>query len=218
VVSGGATPTGGWSDPAQVDWYRGRIGALAPRLEGERALLDLVPTTTRTVLDLGCGDGRLGSLVLETTPSVERLVAVDRSEPMLELARDRWADDPRVEVRRWDLDDAITGLGAFDLVVSGFAIHHVDDDRKAALYREIADQLTPGGRFANLEVVSSASPQEHADFLAAIGRTADDAEDRLAPVEAQLDWMRDAGLVDVVSPWRWRGFALLTGDKGLPAS
>jgi tRNA (cmo5U34)-methyltransferase len=204
-------PTGGWSDPAQVDWYRGRIGALAPRLDGERALVGLLPDTSRTVLDLGCGDGRVGALVLETTPSVERLVAVDRSEPMLELARERWSDDRRVEVRTWDLDDPITDLGPFDLVVSGFAIHHLEDDRKAALYEEIAEQLEPGGRVANLEVVSSATPREHRDFLAAIGRDADDPEDRLASVEVQLGWLHDAGLVDVSCPWRWRGFALLTG-------
>ena len=67
--------------------------------------------------------------------------------------------------------------------------------------------------FANLEVVASATPALHATFLEAIGRTADDPEDRLSPVEDQLTWMREAGLAEVDCVWRWRGFALLIGQR-----
>jgi hypothetical protein len=80
------------------------------------------------------------------------------------------------------------------------------------LFAEVAELLAPAGVFLNLEVVASATPQRHAEFLEAIGRTADDPEDRLAPVEDQLAWMRAAGLVNVDCLWRWRGFALLVGD------
>jgi SAM-dependent methyltransferase len=164
------------------------------------------------VLDLGCGDGRLAALVLDDRPSVEAAVAVDRSEVMLAHARERFVDDDRVEVRAWDLDDPIGPLGRFDVVVSGFAIHHLDDERKRALFAEIAAQLEPGGAFLNLEVVASGSERRHADFLTAIGRTADDPEDRLVSVEDQVRWMTGAGLVDADCLWRWRGFALLVAD------
>lgn len=66
--------------------------------------------------------------------------------------------------------------------------------------------------FLNLEVVASATRERHAEFLAAIGRTADDPEDRLAGVEEQLGWMRDAGMANVDCLWRWWGFALLAGE------
>jgi hypothetical protein len=68
-----------------------------------------------------------------------------------------------------------------------------------------------------LEVVASATPERHAEFLSAIGRTADDADDRLARVEDQLDWMRAAGLTNVDCLWRWRGFALLVGESPVAA-
>jgi SAM-dependent methyltransferase len=208
-----ATPTGGWSDPEQVAWYTERIGKLDARRAGERMLLEVLPVAPRRVLDLGCGDGRLTQLVLEHRPSVDEVVAVDISDPMLGLARERFADDGRVGVRRWDLRDSIASLGDFDVVVSGFAIHHLPDARKQSLFAEIGQQLRPGGAFANLEVVASATPQRHADFLAAIGRTADDPEDELAAVEDQLAWMRTAGLDNVDCLWRWRGFALLVGER-----
>jgi SAM-dependent methyltransferase len=206
------TPTAGWSDPVQVEWYTERIGRLEARLAGEQVLADILPATPERVLDLGCGDGRLSELVLGCRPSVTGLVAVDISPPMLDRARARLGGDARVDVRTWDLADPLTPLGPFDLVVSGFAIHHLDHGRKRALLHEVATQLRPGGVFANLEVVASSTPRRHAEFLTAIGRTADDPADRLAPVDDQLSWMRDAGLTEVDCLWRWRGFALLVGE------
>ena len=205
-------PGTGWSDPEQVRWYVERISRLEARQQGERMVVDLLPEAPARVLDLGCGDGVLAALALAHRPSVTEVVAVDASPPMLARARERFAQEPRATVLEGDLNHPITGLGRFDLIVSGFAIHHVDDDRKRRLFAECAAQLEPGGRFLNLEVVSSATPARHAEFLAAIGRDVDDPEDRLASVEDQVRWMGEAGLADADCLWRWRGFALLVGD------
>jgi tRNA (cmo5U34)-methyltransferase len=206
-----ATPTGGWHDPEQVAWYVERIGRLEARQTGERMVVELLPLAPRRVLDLGCGDGRLSELVLAARPGVEEIVAVDCSPPMLELARERFASEPRVKVVEGDLRETIARWGRADLVLSGFAIHHLEDERKQDLFAEAARLLGPGGAFVNLEVVASASAARHAEFLAAIGRTADDPEDRLATVEDQLAWMRIAGFADADCLWRWRGFAVLVG-------
>ena len=207
----GVDPSG-WRDPVQVDEYVTRISRLAPRLAGEAVLVETLPPEPRRVLDLGCGDGRLAALVMETRPSVEEVVAIDSSPPMLERARERFADDGRVDVRTGDLRDPVTGLGSFDVAVSGFAIHHLADERKQGLFVEVAASLHPGGVFANLEVVASATPELHRTFLDAIGKATDDPEDQLADVEHQLAWMRAAGLDQVDCLWRWRGFALLVGS------
>ncbi len=207
-----ATPTGGWADPDQVAWYVERIGRLEARQAGERMVAELLPALPRRALDLGCGDGRLSELVLRARPGIEEIVAVDCSPPMLALAKARFAGEPRVAVVEGDLNKPTTAWGRFDLILSGFAIHHLDDWRKRELFAEAAAQLEPGGVFVNLEVVASANASRHAEFLAAIGRTADDPEDRLAPVEDQLAWMRAAGLANVDCLWRWRGFAVLAGE------
>jgi SAM-dependent methyltransferase len=196
-----------------VDRYLTRIGGLAPRAAGEDVLVSVLPKAPRSVLDLGCGDGRLAALVLEHRSSVEQVVAVDSSPAMLEYARGRFDGDDRVQVREWDLSDPLSSLGAFDVVVAGFSIHHVEDQRKQGLFGEVAEQLTSDGVFANLEVVASATPELHRQFLDLIGRSDDDPEDRLASVEAQLIWMRQAGLSQVDCLWRWRGFALLVGHS-----
>ena len=165
------------------------------------------------MLDLGCGDGRLARLAIESHPEIETVVAVDTSAPMLELARSDLGSDPRVTIQEHDLNDSMLALGTFDSVISGFAIHHLDDDRKRRLFGEIAQLLRPGGVFANLEVVRCATPELQREFYRRIGRVDDDPEDVLAPIEAQLRWMREAGLAQVDCQWRWRGFALLVGTR-----
>lgn len=202
----------GWRDDAQVDWYLDRMDRLEPRAAGEQMLLEAIDGAPTSVLDLGCGDGRLGELVADARPSVRTVLGVDRSAPMLARARERLSG-PRFRLAEHDLQVPITGLGRFDAVVSGFAIHHLEDARKRELFAEVAEILTGGGVFVNLEVVKSATARRHAEFLAAIGRESDDPEDRLASVEDQVTWMAEAGLVDVECLWRWRGFAVLAGVR-----
>jgi tRNA (cmo5U34)-methyltransferase len=200
-----------WSDPGKAGEYVARIATVPQRLAGEAALAEFLPAAPRRALDLGCGDGRLIRLLLEARPEVEEVVGIDLSPPMLERAREHFAGDGRVTLARHDLLDPLDGLGRFDLVTSGFAIHHVPDPRKQAVFAEVVALLQPGGTFANLEVVASPTPELQAAFEAAIGRPGGDPEDRLASVEDQLTWMRAAGLEQVDCTWKWRGFALMVG-------
>jgi tRNA (cmo5U34)-methyltransferase len=163
-----------WRDPEQVDWYLTRIGGLPPRGAGEDVLVSVLPDSPGSVLDLGCGDGRLAALILEHRPNVQRVVAVDSSPAMLDRAEDRFRGDDRVSIREWNLEDPLTPLGSFDVVVAGFSIHHLEDGRKLASFSEIAEQLNYNGLFANLEVVASATPELHRQFLDLIGRVKDD--------------------------------------------
>ena len=211
-TSTGAMPEAEWRDPDKVAWYLDRQDHLTPRLEAEDVLVSVLPTSPSRLLDLGCGDGRLTALALEARPSLTEAVAVDRSSAMLERAAGRLRDDERVELVARDLAEPLEPLGTFDVVVSGFAIHHLEHGRKKSLFAEVAHQLREGGLFANLEVVASATPELHERFLAAVGREADDPEDRLAGSEEQTEWMRAAGLSGVHCLWRWRAFALLVGS------
>jgi cyclopropane fatty-acyl-phospholipid synthase-like methyltransferase len=201
-----------WRDEAKVAEYVGRVGRLAARQAGEAELVEALPAEVDRVLDLGCGDGRLAALVLAARPEATGAIGLDSSPPMLDLARQRFHDDARVEVRAHDLDDALPALGSFDVIVSGFAIHHLAHERKRSLFGEIAGLLRPGGVFANLEVVQCATPELHEEFNRRIDRPGGDPQDVLAEVEPQLAWMREAGLVQVDCSWRWRGFALLVGQ------
>ncbi len=200
-----------WRTDAHASAYLARADQYR-RDEGEATLWELVPATATRVLDLGTGDGRLLAR-LRAHCAFAEAVAVDFSPTMLAAARERFAGDRSVTVVEHDLDRSLPDtLGSFDVVVSSFAIHHVEDARKRALYAEVFDRLEPGGLFANLEHVSSPTPRLHERFYSFID-AGEDPSNKLVPVDVQLAWLRDIGFDDVDCYWKWRELALLAGVK-----
>jgi tRNA (cmo5U34)-methyltransferase len=204
-----------WTDAAHAQSYLEKRKHIPRRQEGYEALLEFVPASATRVLDLGCGDGEVVGRVLEARPEVEA-VAADFSEEMLGRVRARFADSERVTIVEHDLSIPLPERwGSFDAVVSGFAIHHLVDERKRALYAEIYARLRPGGAFLNLEHVASPTRELHEAFLATFGTAPedDDPSNQLAPVQDQLDWLRDVGFEQVDCHWKWRELALLAGIR-----
>ncbi|HEU5301054.1 MAG TPA: class I SAM-dependent methyltransferase [Acidimicrobiia bacterium] len=207
-----------WVESDHVQDYLDRRSEFPWRELAYDHLVEHVPPTVGRVLDLGCGDGKAVGRVVEAFPAVEA-IACDFSPAMLERARAKFAGSSTVTVVEHDLDDSLPDeWGTFDAIVSAFAIHHVVDDRKRALYGEVLDRLAPGGVFCNLEHVASPTPELHEAFLRSIGQTIeqDDPSNKLAPVETQLAWLRDLGFTQVDCHYKWREIALLAGVK--PAS
>ena len=144
-------------------------------------------------------------------------MGLDFSEPMLERTRNRFADNDSMEIVKHDLNVPLpkSWVGRFDLVVSGLAIHHVVDERKRVLYKEIFDVLTPKGVFLNLEHISSGSELLHQRFLAAINTKPedDDPSNKTLDVHSQLVWLRQIGFRDVDCFWKWLEITLFGGTK-----
>lgn len=210
-------PVNLWTSAGHARDYLERADSIPHRTEGEAALLEFLPKTTRRILDLGTGNGRLLALLktkAKMNPDVEA-VGIDFSPAMLEAAGKRFAADSSVTIVTHNLDHPLPALGKFDAVVSSFAIHHLAHDRKRALYTEIHALLNPGGVFCNLEHVASPTPSLHEEFLHSVGLTleTEDPSNKLLDVKTQLEWLREIGFTDVDCHWKWREFALLAGRK-----
>jgi tRNA (cmo5U34)-methyltransferase len=203
-----------WQSAAHAAAYLERADSIPHRTFGEAALLEEVPPAAQRVLDLGSGDGRLVDLILRARPAA-RGVAVDFSPLMLAELKARFDEEQRVEIVDHDLSLPLPALGRFDVVVSSFAIHHLEHERKRQLYEDVWTLLEPGGVFCNLEHVASPSPYAHEKFLAAMGMSAtdEDPSNKLLDVNTQLEWLRAIGFVDVDCYWKWRELALLLGRK-----
>jgi len=111
------------------------------------------------VLDLGCGPGSLMLVLLEAFPEAE-VYGLDFDPTMLLLARARLAQyGARAHVCLADLRTASWAEalpGAADVVVSATALHWLTTKELAALYRQVAGLLRPGGVFLNADHVGSA--------------------------------------------------------------
>jgi trans-aconitate 2-methyltransferase len=92
-----------------------------------------------TVLDVGCGTGRVTEALLALVPR-GRVLAIDASAEMVELARRRLGDRARVwrqDVLDLALDEPV------DAIVSTAALHWVPDHDR--LWARLAQALRPGG-------------------------------------------------------------------------
>jgi malonyl-CoA O-methyltransferase len=98
------------------------------------SFLTLLPPTPARVLDLGCGEGRVGAVLVERGYDV---VGVDSSETMAALARERH------EAVCADAADLPFDGGSFDIVTSYMSLFNMDDMPGAVA--EAARVLRPGG-------------------------------------------------------------------------
>ncbi|UBF27365.1 class I SAM-dependent methyltransferase [Kovacikia minuta CCNUW1] len=233
-----------WQNQTLVENFltgvRGAIPYAMDQINIALRVLDQTGTPLRRVADLGCGDGTIAQVVLNHYPEAQ-VYAIDFSEPMLNRAKQRLQPfAERVEFIQADLytPDWQTGLEPFDAILSGYCIHHLPDDRKRELYREIYNLLTPGGGFLNIEHVASTSPWvEHlfneslVDSLYTwhqeqggtssreeVARRFVYREDKqaniLAPVEVQCEWLRAIGFQQVDCYFKWFELAVFGGIAG----
>jgi ubiquinone/menaquinone biosynthesis C-methylase UbiE len=181
------------------------------------------------VLDLGCGDGILGTAVLDQYPTAQAIF-IDFSEPMLAATKQRLNSNPNAHTLLQDYGerDWLNKIqihnsqltihnSQFDVIVSGYSIHHQPDDRKKEVYTELYHLLKPGGIFINIEHVASADPWLETRFKELMvdkifqlqqengsDKTWEEVDSEfysrpdkdaniLAPVEDQCHWLRDIG-------------------------
>jgi len=112
----------------QFGWAMGNIGKLA--LQG-----------SESVLDIGCGDGKITAEIAKLVPH-GRVLGIDRSEEMIALAT-RLIQLPNAAFRVLDAQ-ALDFDGEFDAVFSNSAIHWMPNPE--AVVRGIARAIKPGGR------------------------------------------------------------------------
>src|SRR3954470_5401496 len=88
-----------------------------------RGLLGLI-SPKWVVADLGCGTGNAAELL---APHVQRVIAVDRSEPMLEAARKRLGGVKNVQFVAGGFEKLPIGAGSVDAAVCILVLHHLSD-------------------------------------------------------------------------------------------
>lgn len=129
--------TGGWHEHVQN----------SPAFDSVRAavLEAALPAATDRVVDLGAGTG---FLALALAANVNEVVAVDLSQNMLDALAKEAADTGvgNVTCETADLATLDFAPNSIDLIVSCYALHHLDDRAKAALLVRARQWLRPGGR------------------------------------------------------------------------
>jgi len=231
-----------WADPAYAREYLDNAEHYIPERE---QLFGILSSFYRwlaaergglRICDLGCGDGVLSRKLLEQNPALE-ITLVDGSAEMLAAAQKRFRGQAGLSFLQKSFQDLLkdaSELGQFDLVVSSFAIHHLDREQRRALFATVLNHLRPGGCLLNMDVALLQHPeftdwhyalwQEWIDlrsqrlglndaFKKVPQQARENPDNKYSPLSEQLEDLSWAGFKAVECHYKNGLFAIYTGQK-----
>ena len=127
-----------------------------------------------SVLDLGCGDAEVVFRLAEGL-RIGRYVGVDQSRAALDCARERLEGLlPSLKFRQAHLLEFVEATSRrFDIVLCGYALHHLSTDEKRDFFRFVRRVMRPGG------------------VLMAYDAFHGETETRTSYLESYIDWIAD---------------------------
>lgn len=202
--------------------YDARIRTFIPDYEEMLdAAAGLVPSSTRTIVDLGVGTGALALRCIKSARRA-KVVGIDADADILNLAR------RRLGARATLLSGSFlrTALPRCDAVVASFALHHIRTrPAKARLYRRIHVALRPRGMFVSVDCHPAGSAELAREQMQAWGAhlrksyskseavkllEAWSHEDVYTPLATEVQLMQQSDF-EVEILWRRGAFAVLRG-------
>jgi tRNA (cmo5U34)-methyltransferase len=194
----------------------------------------------KRILDLGCGDGVLAKTLYEQDQEID-ITVTDGSQDMIEAAKVNLSGLPVSEFCQVTFDTIIQGQFTrppFDLVVSAFAIHHLDLAHKTLLFQRLIELLKPGAYFVNIDVAEPNHPPyadwyyvvwkewiiyrqrclDHPESFAHVPEQARvRPENHYDSLESQLIALGSAGFSEIECHYKHGLFSLYGGRKPLAA-
>ncbi len=120
-----------------------------------------------TVCDLGCGNGAATEALLKHADTITATL-IDPSNSMLESAKEKLSRYKKITYLKASFHDLLNKTadpGAHDMFVSAQAIHHLETDEKAMLFRLIYEKLSPVGMFINIDVLKPPTEELEAAYF-----------------------------------------------------
>lgn len=173
------------------------IGLLMPEREMREVLAErIAPRPGMRVLDLGCGTGTFAIMLARANPGTE-VIGIDADPDIVRMAEEKTAGSAAGLVFKIAGAQALPfDQGAFDVVASTLAFHHLPPPVKWAALREALRVLRPGGRLMILDFGRPEGTLQTvlgyaAGFLDGWGTTAENIAGKIP------DLMRQAGFFAV---------------------
>ena len=145
--SGNADQIAYWNGKSGLKWAEDqeKLDAMMQTM-ADVAVAAAAPQPGESVLDIGCGTGATALALAERVGPEGRVLGVDISKPMLEVARARAVGHPNMAFQLADAATAHFEAGSADLIFSKFGVMFFADPEAA--FRNIYKAVRPGGRLA----------------------------------------------------------------------
>lgn len=156
------TETAKWKEKDSLGFIDNGASFVPDRATQMRAVCSVIPTLApgSRVVDLCCGEGLLSKAILLHHPNAY-VHALDGSEAMLAAtSRQLTGFEDRAEVSKFDLPSS--DWRRFPdppmAFVSSLAVHHLDENQKKQLFRDVHEMLAKDGVLVLADVVLAAGP------------------------------------------------------------
>ena len=125
------------------------------------ALLSLIPSDW-VVADLGCGTGNAAE---QLSPYVERVIAIDQSDEMLDAAKKRLGEAGNIEYRVGTLEAAPLADQSADAVTCLLVLHHIEEPARVVReMRRVLRTLRGGGIALIVDMLEHARSEYKTDL------------------------------------------------------
>ena len=194
------------------DWMQKALPNYCDLFKSDIEIIPFEKNRPINVLDLGAGTGLFSKHVLDSYRNAH-FVLYDLGEKMLNIARERFASSPKQfeyilgDYRTLNLSQK------FDLVISSLSIHHLEDDEKQKLFKEIYLLINNGGLFINIDQIRGETKEvrdlywnhwlEQVNQSGASQEQINDSIERRLTYDKdsllmdQLNWLKEAGFKDI---------------------
>jgi 2-polyprenyl-3-methyl-5-hydroxy-6-metoxy-1,4-benzoquinol methylase len=152
-----------------------------------------------SVVDIGCGDGRL-TRELDVHTTVDRVVGVDYSQRAIQLANAMNQDRPGLEFFASDIAGSLA-LGSFEAAVLMEVFEHIPIDQAALFMQSVRGLLKPGAKLL-LTVPHSNKPIEYKHY-------------QHFTAKSLLKYVEPFFKIDEIIPFEKRGWRRRALDKAL---
>jgi tRNA (cmo5U34)-methyltransferase len=180
------------------------------------------PEPLPLVLDLGCSRGEMIAVLRDPAPPA-RFVGVDVSDPMLAAARERFAEDPNVEITELDLRRGYPSVPPARVTLSVLTLQFIPIEYRRDVVRQVYEHTAPGGCFILVEKVLGPTSQLDEAMVArhlAMKRANGYSEEQIVrkrlalegvlvamTARANEELLATAGFEAIDCFWRWMNFA-----------
>jgi tRNA (cmo5U34)-methyltransferase len=198
------------------------------------ALLPFDQDASFTFVDLGAGTGMAARGLLEFYPKAQAILADYSAEMMGEGTKAMAPYEGRYQYVEFDMRNSDwpaaipSSLGA---VITSQCVHHLPDERKTGLFREIREHLQPGGWYVNFDPIKADDPLVEETWQRVNDRFDPDSPHRrqhrtdaqlkqwenhvryMLDLEPQIGMLRQAGFEAVDTYWKQLDYVIYGGRK-----
>ena len=125
--------------PNKIHWYDGWFYDLFIAPNQDKLFLQIINLIepSSTVIDVGCGTGRLSFLIVD---KVSKVVGVDLSKKNIKRANQnlRKKSNQRISFIHSDISSIVSKNEKFDYAIMTYVIHEIDEENRVDLLRQLS--------------------------------------------------------------------------------